>query len=86
MSGKVECGEGGKTQNSCRVGEVAGNIPVICIANGAWNTNDLLEAIQYVLFIGIFWFWDILLSCGTEIGILHFCLRKMTDWLDNLQM
>lgn len=28
-----------------RVGELAGNIPIICIANGAWNTNDLVEAI-----------------------------------------
>lgn len=45
MSGKAECGEGNKTQNSCRVGELAGNIPIICIADGAWNTNDLVEAI-----------------------------------------
>lgn len=34
MSSKTECSEG-KTQNSCRVGEVAGNIPTICIANEA---------------------------------------------------
>lgn len=45
MSGKAESGEGSKTQNSCRVGEVAGNTPVICIANGAWNRNYLVEAI-----------------------------------------
>lgn len=84
MFGKAECGKGSETQNSCRVGEVAGNIPVICIANGAWNTNDLVEDIYDVLFTGIFCFQDILLSCGTEIGILHFCPRKVTDWLDNL--
>lgn len=34
MSGKAECSEG-KTQNFCGVGEVVGNIPIICIANGA---------------------------------------------------
>lgn len=45
MYGKAECGEGGKTQIFCRVGEVAGNIPVTCIANGTWNTNYLLETI-----------------------------------------
>lgn len=82
MSGKAESGEGSKTQNSCRVGEVAGNIP--CIANGAWNTNYLVEAISYVLFIGIVCFQDVLLSCGTEIGILHFCSKNVTGWLNNL--
>lgn len=45
MSGKAESGEGGKTQNSHRVGEAAENTPIICIANGDWNTNYLVEAI-----------------------------------------
>lgn len=45
MSGKAECGENSKTFNSCRLREVAGVILVICTASGAWNTNDLLEAV-----------------------------------------
>lgn len=45
MSGKAECDEDSKAQNSCRLREVAGTILVICTASGARNTNGLLEPI-----------------------------------------
>lgn len=45
MSGEAECELDSKTQNSCRLREVAETILLVCTARGALNLNDLLEAI-----------------------------------------